>query len=256
MQDLLDMNSKPVTFVINGKVTLTQELDLQNAIKRSNLFKEIYESCGFNINHTINLTLERPEKFGILLHYIETELIGEELNNYATFASYINDIVYLGMHQLEIHALDMLQNSVTRTKSEQIDFSISRPTYDFMERFIRERTSQIQNHDYQLCILILKWIGMNQIQRWQISELTNGCINFEKLMLFQIQYLRNTYSTAFELLMSPSFLLDFWMQGRQTCLRCKKSVSKLAIGYDACFVQKNIKSSSGATFYQQEGCHC
>eukprot|EP01024_Parvocaulis_polyphysoides_P071073 TRINITY_DN88189_c0_g1_i1.p2 TRINITY_DN88189_c0_g1~~TRINITY_DN88189_c0_g1_i1.p2 ORF type:complete len:109 (-),score=8.43 TRINITY_DN88189_c0_g1_i1:209-535(-) len=106
------MGETSLSLQINEKMTISVKIDQETVCSRSTLLKGLFESCEFTNNQEINLKLERPGKISVLLDYIETGTIGEELNSHSTFGSYINDVVYLGIQDLETHALDMLQKSV------------------------------------------------------------------------------------------------------------------------------------------------
>eukprot|EP01023_Acetabularia_acetabulum_P000805 TRINITY_DN10313_c0_g1_i4.p1 TRINITY_DN10313_c0_g1~~TRINITY_DN10313_c0_g1_i4.p1 ORF type:complete len:285 (+),score=5.31 TRINITY_DN10313_c0_g1_i4:62-916(+) len=252
--NLLQMSIN-LKLLINDKLYVYLNVDKEVLSSRSILFKGILESLHITNDQQVKLQLERPEKISILLDYIENGRIGEELKNFGTFASYINDIVYLGIHELEIHALDMIQRAIIGRKSDQIDFSLSRPTKDFIERFVQEHGKNLRgSHDYDFCKFVMNWVEDTNMSRSDITKILDGCIDFTRLSLQQIKELHIAYRVAFDQVMQPSFLAEFWMFADQRCSSCEKIVSKCSIGKDACLVEE-YDYSIGKLLYQMRGKH-
>eukprot|EP01025_Chloroclados_australasicus_P024020 TRINITY_DN24188_c1_g1_i1.p2 TRINITY_DN24188_c1_g1~~TRINITY_DN24188_c1_g1_i1.p2 ORF type:complete len:126 (-),score=7.80 TRINITY_DN24188_c1_g1_i1:14-391(-) len=81
--------------------------------KRSILFKEMDEISKIQNGTMIPLKLERPEKFTVLLHYLETGKMAEELTSPVTFASYVNDTMYLNIPTLEKYFIEKMEIACT-----------------------------------------------------------------------------------------------------------------------------------------------
>eukprot|EP01023_Acetabularia_acetabulum_P068251 TRINITY_DN962_c0_g1_i1.p1 TRINITY_DN962_c0_g1~~TRINITY_DN962_c0_g1_i1.p1 ORF type:complete len:254 (+),score=18.49 TRINITY_DN962_c0_g1_i1:104-865(+) len=245
--------------VINNKLYICMNTNKEVISNRSILFRGIFENLDFQSNQEIKLQLERPEKISILLDFIENGVISEELENVATFASYVNDIVYLGIHELETHALDMFEWAIIEKNCSQINFRYSRPIQDFMKRFIQERVKLVLSpsipNNYQLCVLVMKWVGENNIYRSEITEILDGCINFELLSLPEIKLLRQNYPVAFDAVMQPAYLLDFWMLGKRKCTVCCQNVSRCSIGSDDCYTLDYDGVSKKRKLFKHNGSH-
>eukprot|EP01023_Acetabularia_acetabulum_P051370 TRINITY_DN5669_c0_g1_i5.p1 TRINITY_DN5669_c0_g1~~TRINITY_DN5669_c0_g1_i5.p1 ORF type:complete len:222 (-),score=18.34 TRINITY_DN5669_c0_g1_i5:70-735(-) len=191
-------------FHINNKIIIILNISKEQLSERSNLFRGLFENCEFAPNQAIKLRLERPEKFSILLHYLETGIMSEELTNSITFASFINDIIYLGIEKLETHMMNIFINTVDEAKADSIDLSQSRPNYGFMLQFMQFASSvgsknsvswKVQR-DMQLCILIINWIGDNEVDSEQIQNLTQY-IDFSELTMENIYVLEKAYPQKF-----------------------------------------------------------
>eukprot|EP01024_Parvocaulis_polyphysoides_P065440 TRINITY_DN7636_c0_g1_i1.p1 TRINITY_DN7636_c0_g1~~TRINITY_DN7636_c0_g1_i1.p1 ORF type:complete len:245 (+),score=9.94 TRINITY_DN7636_c0_g1_i1:33-767(+) len=203
-------------FQLNENIIIFWNLNQKQMCERSTLLKGLFENCEFGCDQPINLRLDRPEKFCILLKYLETGNIPKELNIYSMVTDYINDIIYLGMEELESYIRTVLSKAMTEKKCEEIDFSEVLLSFDFMERLMRETE---EGCSFERCQLLMAWMGKNNIDRRQLETLTKF-IQFDGLNFEQINKLAEQFPDSFDYVMKPSILLT--IRRDWYCHHCQK----------------------------------
>eukprot|EP01023_Acetabularia_acetabulum_P018827 TRINITY_DN19525_c0_g1_i3.p4 TRINITY_DN19525_c0_g1~~TRINITY_DN19525_c0_g1_i3.p4 ORF type:complete len:116 (-),score=6.95 TRINITY_DN19525_c0_g1_i3:492-839(-) len=98
--------------------------------------------------------------------------------------------------------MDLLKDCIQKKLTHYINFSRSRPSYDFLERFMR------QNQDVDLdanclCILLMSWAEENNDDISQINELKQY-IDFDMLTGENVFSLYDRFFSVFDLVMPPS----------------------------------------------------
>eukprot|EP01025_Chloroclados_australasicus_P047619 TRINITY_DN5361_c0_g1_i2.p1 TRINITY_DN5361_c0_g1~~TRINITY_DN5361_c0_g1_i2.p1 ORF type:complete len:240 (+),score=2.22 TRINITY_DN5361_c0_g1_i2:254-973(+) len=222
-----------------------RQLNAPNCLKRyTRTAKKKKEVC---------LKLEIPDKFSVLLTYIIYGKMADELSISEVFPSYINDTIYLGISELEEHFLSMMEKVCKTKQSDWIDFSISPPCRDFIDRFLRAKYESVAQYQYDLIHLLLKWLSKVKLDYTSIKSFVGFPFDVSKLSLQQIQDLQNRFPKEFECLVSVSSVLTTLLS-KVLCRNCGKLVNKASIGTETCYRFKKGYSTLTAV-YTQNGVH-
>eukprot|EP01025_Chloroclados_australasicus_P040139 TRINITY_DN4180_c0_g1_i4.p1 TRINITY_DN4180_c0_g1~~TRINITY_DN4180_c0_g1_i4.p1 ORF type:complete len:291 (+),score=3.49 TRINITY_DN4180_c0_g1_i4:210-1082(+) len=222
-----------VLMQLNDMNNMMMIVPLETLLQRSKLFKQ-HENDWTKTQ--INLKLERPEKFSILLHYIMTGEMTEEMSLLEVFTAYVNDATYLGIGELEIHFLDIMEKACKEKKQDTIKFFRAAPSADFMERFMREKYLDTGGHTYEYIKLLANWIRTTETDKHTLLRFEQLPFDISSLALDQVQQLREIYPNEFDVLASAKSVASYLE--KVTCRKCKKSIFRCQIGLENCYAQQ------------------
>eukprot|EP01025_Chloroclados_australasicus_P040140 TRINITY_DN4180_c0_g1_i6.p1 TRINITY_DN4180_c0_g1~~TRINITY_DN4180_c0_g1_i6.p1 ORF type:complete len:285 (+),score=0.69 TRINITY_DN4180_c0_g1_i6:159-1013(+) len=222
-----------VPLQLNDQNNMMMIVPLETLLQRSKLFKQ-HENDWTKTQ--INLKLERPEKFSILLHYIMTGEMTEEMSLLEVFTAFVNDATYLGIEELENHFLDIMEKACKEKKQDEINFLKAAPSVDFMERFMREKFYVVTgDHLYECIKLLANWVKASDTDKHTLLRFEQLPFDISSLTLKQIQYLIQQHPNEFDVLASAKSLASFFKKVK--CKKCHNDVLKCSIGQEACYSQ-------------------
>eukprot|EP01025_Chloroclados_australasicus_P046096 TRINITY_DN5086_c0_g1_i2.p2 TRINITY_DN5086_c0_g1~~TRINITY_DN5086_c0_g1_i2.p2 ORF type:complete len:251 (-),score=-0.77 TRINITY_DN5086_c0_g1_i2:461-1213(-) len=200
-------------------------------IQRSNLFKQIHESC--EQRQEVQLALERPEKFLVLLHFI---IYGEILKDSSLkddFYLYINDVVYLKVNELEKHFMSMMLND-SINNSLQFYNKVSFVNRDFMLRYFSKNFDCLKKQLIGFWQWFVNWISDSSIDASQLKHIIQPRLKNSKISVDELLLLQEQYPHILDSMMSASDIVGTYFK-KVKCVKCSQRVWQISINHDRCY---------------------
>eukprot|EP01023_Acetabularia_acetabulum_P025794 TRINITY_DN24618_c0_g1_i1.p1 TRINITY_DN24618_c0_g1~~TRINITY_DN24618_c0_g1_i1.p1 ORF type:complete len:222 (-),score=26.44 TRINITY_DN24618_c0_g1_i1:456-1121(-) len=186
--------------LINDKFMVYLTTEKQILRQRSSLLQAKLDNHDSQDNQPIQIELQRPEKCFIIFHYLDTLEKCEELTNFITFASYINDVTHLGIQPLLDDFDDLLRQILQEKKGHMVDFKISRPHLEFMENYFQHNRDL---SSFSCFDLILNWMGTRADSKQSLEGLLQH-VKFDLVIQRDLDVLKERYPEAYEIIMDAS----------------------------------------------------
>eukprot|EP01025_Chloroclados_australasicus_P051928 TRINITY_DN60482_c0_g1_i1.p1 TRINITY_DN60482_c0_g1~~TRINITY_DN60482_c0_g1_i1.p1 ORF type:complete len:200 (+),score=13.41 TRINITY_DN60482_c0_g1_i1:81-602(+) len=170
------------------------------------------------------------------------------MTTYEVFCLYINDAMYLGIQELEEHFLNMMENACLDEECERLDFSLSPPNKDFIDRFLREKLHHLGDYHYSLLKLLLMWVREAEVDNKTLQSFSSLPMKIESVTADELNELQEQYPHGVDSIVSANSLVSNYLKKVQ-CIKCDRYVWKASIGYDKCYYKTSNKC------YQQQGVH-
>eukprot|EP01025_Chloroclados_australasicus_P063149 TRINITY_DN8331_c1_g1_i2.p3 TRINITY_DN8331_c1_g1~~TRINITY_DN8331_c1_g1_i2.p3 ORF type:complete len:124 (-),score=6.59 TRINITY_DN8331_c1_g1_i2:269-640(-) len=116
-----------------------------------------------------------------------------------------------------------------------MDFSISPPCKDFMERLLREKKELLLQHQYDMLNLLLKWLKEVKLDYGSVKSFAGFPFEVSKLSVYQIQDLQSKFSQEFEYLISTNSVVETFLSRLNCCKRKYEVFRAATIGNKTCY---------------------
>eukprot|EP01025_Chloroclados_australasicus_P050006 TRINITY_DN5712_c1_g1_i1.p2 TRINITY_DN5712_c1_g1~~TRINITY_DN5712_c1_g1_i1.p2 ORF type:complete len:228 (+),score=13.09 TRINITY_DN5712_c1_g1_i1:80-685(+) len=178
----------------------------------------------------IHLKLERPENFLGLLYYITEGEIKKEISYSSVFTSYINDVTYLEILELQKLFYDIMEEVCIENKLEHLNFTGSQLNSNFVNGFVQEKGKNLCERQYELISVLLKWAKEGGYDQNTITNITCLPIDVQSLTLEQVLEL---YPEQFDYVVSSNGLVQRFLQ-KVLCVTCHQYIYRIQSETEVC----------------------
>eukprot|EP01025_Chloroclados_australasicus_P004751 TRINITY_DN11262_c2_g1_i1.p2 TRINITY_DN11262_c2_g1~~TRINITY_DN11262_c2_g1_i1.p2 ORF type:complete len:257 (+),score=32.24 TRINITY_DN11262_c2_g1_i1:162-932(+) len=202
-----DNNSKMIVLKIaSDKTTPIKEVkvDWATIYARSKLLTDINQSVKLEDDSVVELQLENPEYITDFIKYLATGKICDEFDDDKTFVKFINDVIYLQIEELENLYIKKIKHACQRDLVQKLDFSLSLPNLDFIERFLGNADVIQAKRSYQYYVLLACLDSYMEDDQTSLKKIADKYLDYKTMGSEEIKELCNKYPKFFDKLFPSS----------------------------------------------------